>query len=177
MEALERFREASTAQMSPSDISSPEFNPPTEPESHSFQPMPSPAISTPSSLHHSYCLQDQGNVTKCSASLSSSERDDSLASSFQTHPEHIIPTVTPSLDTALSFKPQNNRTDHGLWNFSQAVNIGLNVEGINEPRDAEYHNPPEWPPSDLIKEVRMANTITTTIQCCLTLYIAPNVLR
>lgn len=153
MEALESFQEASTACLPkgpPSHTSSSEFNPSKEPDRQCFQPMPSPATSTPT-LHHSYGLQDRGILTKSSTPTSLSERD----VSFQAHPEQATAMVTPPLDTALSFKPHNNdQCSPSMWDFSQTINFELDIEDINKPRDAEYRSTPEWPSPDLRKEVR-----------------------
>lgn len=154
MEALESFRDASIAGHPPialSDTSSPESNTSKDPERLYFQPMASPAISTPA-LQNSYGLQDRGNSTKCSTPISPSGRDEGHATPFQAHREHTTATVTPSLDTIFSFKPHSDQSSHGMWDLNQAINIGRDVEDINRSRDAEYRNTPEWPSSHLMKE-------------------------
>lgn len=148
MEALESFREASTAsspQSSLLEMSSPEFHAVKGPERPYFSPTTSPATSIPSP-HRLY-----GNSKENPTPMSFSERDECHTTPFQAPSKHEVAMVTPSLDTILSFKDQSG---HDLWDLSHALNISRDIEDINEPRDAEYPNTPEESSSDLIKEVR-----------------------
>lgn len=152
MEALESFHEASSAGLAHialSDVSSPEFNTSNELDPHRFRPTTSPATSTPS-LHHPYGLPDRGNPAKSSTSISSSGRDEMHAAPFTYSEQATIAMVTPQTDTALSFKPHNDHSGHGMWDYGQAIDIGLAVEEISK-----HNNPPKWPSSDLTKEVRI----------------------
>ena len=153
IEALESFRDASTTGvpwLSLSDMNSPGTH-----TSHNFekslsQPIASPTVSTPSS-DHSHNSQDRSDRSERSASTLSSARDKDHATSLQPRPEKTPPNSLPSLDKALSFEPYNGDPDHIMWDFSQAINVGLDVEGFNGTIDAENQHTSESLSSNLIR--------------------------
>jgi hypothetical protein len=141
MEALERFREATTTtQMMMSDMNSSNLLPSKESNRHYFEPMLSPAMS-PSS--NSYGSQGQCSSTRFSTPMSSSS---------QTRPDNATTPVTPTMDSDLAIKSHHDQVD-GMWDLGQAMSIGLSVEDMEESRDATYHQTPEMTCPDLIKEV------------------------
>ena len=57
----------------------------------------------------------------------------------------------PSLDKALPLEPYNGDPDNIIWDLSQAINIGLDVEGFNGTLDAENQHTSESPSSTFIR--------------------------
>ena len=141
LEALESFRDASTTgvpRLALSDMNSPESHTPHNLEESLSQPIASPTVSTPST-NYSHNSQDRSDLSERSASTSSSKRDKDHATTVQTRPEKTPPMSPPSLDKALPFEPYNGDPDHIMWDLSQAIDIGLDVEGFNGTIDTEIN--------------------------------------
>lgn len=143
MEALESFREATTAATQISDMNSPESNASNEPHTQYYQSTSFPIIP-----RHPYGLQNRSNP---STPISASSR---APSEFTSAP--VTPSLAPSLDINMGSKPHLDQNGHGMWDLNQAVDVGLIIEDIEGSQNAQYPNTAEVGSSNLVKGVRAA---------------------
>lgn len=124
----------------------------------------SPKLNNSHVMNRQYPLSAASSTNPTPSLVSAFTRDESYPSPFEGHHNPYSAISTSSTDTFPTFKPPDGPSSHGVWNLSQAINAGLDLQDLARPGDVEYDDMPEWSCPELEKEVGAINPLAIVPQ-------------
>ena len=119
----------------------------------------SPELNNSHVMDRQYPLSAASSTNPTPSLVSAFTGDENYPSPFQGHHNPYSTISTSSPDKSPIFKPSDGPSSQGVWNLSQAINAGLDLQDLARLGDAKYDRMPEWPGPELEKGASAINPL------------------
>ncbi|KAL8644143.1 MAG: hypothetical protein Q9226_007911 [Calogaya cf. arnoldii] len=124
----------------------------------------SPELNNSHVMNRQYPLSEASSTYPTPSLVSAFTGDENYPSPFQGHQNPDSAISTSSTDRYPTFKPPDGPSTHGIWDLSQAINAGLDLQDLARLGDAGYDHIPERPCPELGKEA-IQESSSSSPQC------------